>query len=351
MAELFRNLLPEFVQSVDSLRILFSWIHKQFTSILARVSYEIAIRTGQLSTIANLADTWFSGRFGNDSAGTKKVLVIADEHVLEPHAASVTASFEAAGWLTRAATLKSGEGTKCLQVMSDLYDTLVEMQADRRTLVVAVGGGVTGDTAGFAAASYARGIPFLQVPTTLLAQVDSSVGGKTGINHPKGKNLIGAFHQPIGVLIDTQTLSTLPEREYRSGLAEVVKYGVILDENFFNYLEANVAGMNDRDDAVLRHIVARSCQLKADVVEKDEYETTGLRAVPQLRSYVRSRVRSVVGLWGTAARRSRFDGNDLRKPSRRATGVDRRGCHQASGVAACTARAADVTARVCRILG
>jgi len=143
-----------------------------------------------------------------------------------------------------------------------LYDRLVEMQADRQTIVVAVGGGVVGDLAGFVAATYVRGLPFVQVPTTLLAQVDSSVGGKVGINHSKGKNLIGAFHQPLGVFLDTGVLDTLPVRDYRSGLAEVVKYGVILDGEFFEYLEANVAGSTLRSPEVLRHVVARSCRLE-----------------------------------------------------------------------------------------
>jgi 3-dehydroquinate synthase len=145
--------------------------------------------------------------------------------------------------------------------------------------VVAVGGGVVGDLAGFAAASYARGLSFFQVPTTLLAQVDSSVGGKVGINLPGAKNMVGAFWQPHGVLLDTGVLKTLPAREYRAGLAEVVKYGVILDADFFAYLEANIAGLNERAPDVMVEIVTRSCQLKADVVEQDEREETGLRAV------------------------------------------------------------------------
>jgi len=144
---------------------------------------------------------------------------------------------------------------------------------------VAGGGGAGGDWAGFVAATYARGVRFLQVPTTLLAQVDSSVGGKVGINLPAAKNMVGAFLQPMGVLIDTATLETLPEREYRAGLGEVVKYGVILDGEFFSYLEANVAGLNAHDHEVLREVIARCCRLKADVVEKDEREETGLRAV------------------------------------------------------------------------
>jgi 3-dehydroquinate synthase len=152
------------------------------------------------------------------------------------------------------------------------------MQADRQTLVVAVGGGVVGDVAGFLAATYARGLPFVQVPTTLLADVDSSVGGKVGINHPRAKNLIGAFHQPLGVFIDTALLKTLPDREYASGLAEVIKYGVILDAEFFSFLETNIEGLKTRNPRVLQHAIERSCRLKADVVEQDEFERTGLRA-------------------------------------------------------------------------
>ena len=138
---------------------------------------------------------------------------------------------------------------------------------------------MVGDAAGFVAATYARGIRLVGVPTTLLAQVDSSVGGKVAVNHPKAKNLIGAFHQPSGVLIDTSTLESLPERDYRSGLAEVIKYGVILDEEFFDFLEENVAGLNGRDRDLLGQVIARCCELKAKVVEQDERETTGVRAV------------------------------------------------------------------------
>src|SRR5205807_6835127 len=134
----------------------------------------------------------------------------------------------------------SGEGQKSLEVARELYDALIDLPADRRTLVVAVGGGVIGDLAGFVAATYARGLPLLMVPTTLLAMVDSSVGGKVAVNHPRAKNMIGVFHQPIGVWIDTGTLETLADREYRSGLAEVVKYGVILDAELFRFLEHNV---------------------------------------------------------------------------------------------------------------
>jgi 3-dehydroquinate synthase len=204
--------------------------------------------------------------------------LVTDEHVAE-HADAVADALAAVGFQTTTAVLPPGESHKSLEMASFLYDQLAEARADRKTAVVPVGGGVVGDLAGFVAATFARGLPLLMVPTTLLAMVDSSVGGKVGVNHPKAKNLIGAFHQPAGVWIDTAFLDTLPEREYRSGLAEVVKYGVILDADFFAYLEANADAVLHRDPAAVRHVVARSCQLKADVVEKDEREETGLRAV------------------------------------------------------------------------
>src|SRR5207245_3055283 len=176
-------------------------------------------------------------------------------------------------------TRPSGEGQKSLEVARELYDALIDLPADRRTLVVAVGGGVIGDLAGFVASTYARGLPLLMAPTTLLAMGDSSVGGKVAVNHPRAKNLIGTFHQPAGVWIDTAVLATLPPREYRSGLAEVVKYGVILDAEFFAYLEESAEAILARNPSALEHIVARSCQLKADVVEQDEREEIRLRAV------------------------------------------------------------------------
>jgi 3-dehydroquinate synthase len=160
-----------------------------------------------------------------------------------------------------------------------LWERLLQHKTDRKSVVVAIGGGVIGDLAGFVAATYARGLAFVQVPTTLLAHVDSSVGGKVGVNLPAAKNMVGAFWQPLGVLIDTAVLDTLPDREYRAGLAEVIKYGVILDGEFFTYLEEHADDLNARRPDVLRHVIARCCRLKADVVEQDERETTGLRAV------------------------------------------------------------------------
>jgi 3-dehydroquinate synthase len=172
-----------------------------------------------------------------------------------------------------------GESSKSVEMANTLWQGLLELGADRKTVVVAVGGGMIGDLAGFVAATFARGLPFVQVPTTLLAQVDSSVGGKVGVNLPGAKNMVGAFWQPRGVLIDTAVLGTLGEREYRSGLAEVVKYGMILDADFFAYLEGHVDALNRRDHDSLRHVILRSCELKAQVVAADEREETGQRAV------------------------------------------------------------------------
>jgi 3-dehydroquinate synthase len=174
--------------------------------------------------------------------------------------------------------LPDGEEFKTWEYLNRIFDGLLAAKCDRKTTVVALGGGVIGDMAGFAASCYMRGVPFVQVPTTLLAQVDSSVGGKTGINHPLGKNMIGAFYQPRAVLADTSTLDTLPPRELSAGLAEVIKHGAILDAAFFDWIEQNIGKLVARDPDALAHAVARSCEIKADVVRKDERES-GLRAV------------------------------------------------------------------------
>lgn len=240
---------------------------------LAHRSYDIEIGHGLLGETAARCSDWLALQV----PGT--ALVVTDANLTGSHAAAVTGSLRDSGWQVGEQVLEAGEASKSLQVAQTLYDALVDLPADRNSAVVAVGGGVVGDVAGFIAATYARGIRYVQVPTTLLAQVDSSVGGKVAVNHPQAKNLIGAFHQPSGVLIDTATLETLPERDYRSGLAEVIKYGVILDEEFFGYLEEHVEDLNQRDPEVLADVVTRCCQLKACVVEQDERETTGLRAV------------------------------------------------------------------------
>jgi 3-dehydroquinate synthase len=232
-------------------------------------SYDIAITS---------ADRAGLGSFVRQRARGEQAFLISDEHV-GPHAAAVADALAGAGFRVQTTVLPAGETQKALGVASHLYDCLAEAQADRRTLVTAVGGGVIGDLAGFVAATYNRGLPLFMVPTTLLAMVDSSVGGKVAVNHPRGKNLIGSFHQPVAVWIDTAFLDTLPDREYRSGLAEVVKYGVILDAEFFTYLEDHADAILRRDPEAVRHVVARSCSLKADVVQRDEREETGLRVV------------------------------------------------------------------------
>lgn len=175
-------------------------------------------------------------------------------------------------------TLPDGEAFKTLETMSGVLDKLVSIGANRDTTLIALGGGVVGDITGFAAACYMRGVAFIQVPTTLLAQVDSSVGGKTGVNHALGKNLIGAFHQPRIVLIDTATLDTLPDRELSAGLAEVIKAGAIADADFFGWLEHNMAALLARDASAVAHAVQRSCEIKAAVVAEDEREA-GRRAI------------------------------------------------------------------------
>ena len=177
--------------------------------------------------------------------------------------------------------LPDGEAYKTLETLNLIFDAMLGAQLDRRTVIVALGGGVIGDMAGFAAAVYQRGVRFVQVPTTLLSQVDSSVGGKTAVNHPLGKNMIGAFYQPIAVEIDTSVLNTLPDREMSAGLAEVIKYGLILDPEFFEWCEKNVAGLRARDPELLALAIRRSCEFKAWVVSKDERET-GLRAILNL---------------------------------------------------------------------
>ncbi len=237
---------------------------------LAERSYDIQIGAGTLAE---------AGRFLAERAKVTHVVLITDEHVRQPHAMRVAESFGEQEIEVDVISVEPGETSKSIDAAAGLWQGLLELGADRKTVVVAVGGGVVGDLAGFIAATYARGLRFLQMPTSLLAQVDSSVGGKVGIDLPAAKNMVGAFLQPLGVLIDTDVLATLPDNEYRAGLAEVVKYGVILDADFFQYLETNADALNRRDRDALVHVVGRCCRLKADVVERDEREESGLRAV------------------------------------------------------------------------
>jgi 3-dehydroquinate synthase len=210
-----------------------------------------------------------------------RVAIVSDETVWRLHGARLTASLEAAGLAAPSIVVPPGEQTKSFEGLADVSDRLLALELDRGDLIVAFGGGVVGDLAGFAAAIYKRGVDFVQIPTTLLAQVDSSVGGKTAIDTPRGKNLIGAFHQPRLVLADLDVLGTLSDREMRAGYAEVIKYGLLGDRAFFEWLEANAAAVLAREPAALSHAVARSVEMKAEIVAEDEKEA-GRRALLNL---------------------------------------------------------------------
>ncbi len=207
-----------------------------------------------------------------------KVAIVTNTTIAPLYLAQLEATVSALGKQIIAIVLPDGEEYKNWSSLMLIFDALLANKADRKTTLIALGGGVIGDLTGYAAASYMRGIPFVQVPTTLLAQVDSSVGGKTGINHPLGKNMIGAFYQPRAVLADTVTLETLPARELAAGLAEVIKHGAIIDAAFFSWIEHNMGALLARDKAALAYAISRSCEIKADVVRQDEREG-GLRAI------------------------------------------------------------------------
>ncbi|RCS53929.1 3-dehydroquinate synthase [Bremerella cremea] len=233
-------------------------------------SYDISIGNGNLAEV---------GRWVTSLRKVTHVVLISDGNVAKYYQQPVEDAIAAEGIRVTSLGVPAGEQSKSVPTAQSLWEAALADRVDRKSTVVALGGGVVGDLAGFVAATMTRGLDFFQIPTSLLAQVDSSVGGKVGINLPSAKNIVGAFWQPKGVLIDTAVLKTLPRREYLSGLAEVIKYGVILDADFFAYLEANVQPMLNRDPAVLQKIIARSCELKAQVVAEDETETTGLRAI------------------------------------------------------------------------
>jgi len=232
-------------------------------------SYPIHIGTGLVTDRGLLERSIAAGQ----------ILIVTDANVAPLYLAGLRDAL--APREARALVLPAGEQHKTLATLERIFDTLVDEGFHRDACIVALGGGVVGDVAGFAAACYQRGIDFLQIPTTLLAQVDSSVGGKTAVNHPRAKNMIGAFYQPTAVIADTQTLRTLPARQLAAGLAEVVKYGLILDAEFFAWLETHAEGALALDPEALRHIVRRCCELKAIVVAEDEREH-GRRALLNL---------------------------------------------------------------------
>lgn len=235
---------------------------------LGERSYPITIGHGLLSD-SSLLTHHVAGR---------RAAIVTDDKVGPLYLAQVRGQLEDAGRQVTGIVLPGGEETKTWASLMKVFDVLLTEKCDRRTTMIALGGGVIGDLTGFAAATYMRGVPFVQIPTTLLAQVDSSVGGKTGINHPLGKNMIGAFYQPQAVIADTATLHTLPARELSAGLAEVIKHGAITDAPFFDWIEANIGRLMARDHAALAYAIQRSCEIKADVVRQDERED-GLRAI------------------------------------------------------------------------
>ena len=211
----------------------------------------------------------------------KQVAIVTNTTVAPLYLESVKQGLESLGVSVIPIILPDGEEYKNAETLNQIYDVLLLNRCERKTTLIALGGGVIGDLTGFAAATYLRGVPFIQIPTTLLAQVDSSVGGKTGINHPRGKNMIGAFYQPLLVLADTSTLNTLPDQELSAGLAEVIKYGLIRDPEFFAWLEQNMHKLLARDPDALAYAIYRSCQNKAEVVAADEKES-GQRALLNL---------------------------------------------------------------------
>jgi 3-dehydroquinate synthase len=212
----------------------------------------------------------------------KRAALITDTTVAPLYLEKVTRALHASGVAVTPVVIPAGEQHKNWHTLNAVFDALILNRCERKTTLIALGGGVIGDLTGFAAASYLRGVPFIQIPTTLLAQVDSSVGGKTAINHPRGKNMIGAFYQPLAVIADTDTLNTLPGREVSAGLAEIIKYGLIRDVPFFKWLEDNIEALVARDAAALAYAVQRSCENKAEVVVADEREELGERALLNL---------------------------------------------------------------------
>lgn len=211
----------------------------------------------------------------------KRVAIVTNTTVAPYYLDKLQAALAKHGVVSTAIILPDGEDYKNWQTLNLIFDALLEQRCERKTTLIALGGGVIGDLTGFAAATYLRGVPFIQIPTTLLAQVDSSVGGKTGINHPLGKNMIGAFYQPRLVLADSATLNTLPDRELRAGIAEVIKYGLIRDAQFFAWLEQNMTKLIAREVDILSKAICRSCEIKAEIVAADEHEG-GVRALLNL---------------------------------------------------------------------
>ena len=236
---------------------------------LGNRSYGIVIGSG-------LADDIVS--FVRAAGYSARGMIVTDTNIAPLYAAQTAELLARAGVEAEVVSVPAGESAKSLTQANELFTRAIEMGLDRKSPIIALGGGVVGDLAGFVAATYMRGVPFIQLPTSLLAQVDSSVGGKVAVNHPLGKNLIGAFHQPDAVFMDLDVLKTLPAREIATGLGEIIKYGIICDADFFAWLEEQCADVLDLEPAATMHMIARSCAIKADVVRQDEREG-GLRRI------------------------------------------------------------------------
>ncbi|MCP4097077.1 MAG: 3-dehydroquinate synthase [Planctomycetaceae bacterium] len=242
----------------------------QVTVNLASRSYSIEIKPGLLNQLSKALGSFVSN---------EHVILVTDSNVAELYLESVVSQISEIAQRVDVICVNPGEESKSIPVCNELWQQMVDFNTDRQSVVVALGGGVVGDLAGFLAASFARGIRFIQIPTTLLAQVDSSVGGKVGVNLPSAKNMVGAFWQPEVVLIDPLVLETLDEANFRAGLAEVIKYGLIMDVDFFASLESSADLIGQREPEVLTRCIARCCQCKAAIVEEDERETSGRRAI------------------------------------------------------------------------
>ncbi len=233
-------------------------------------SYQIHIGSGLLSQLDQLCGTFTADRH---------VLIISDSKVAPIYLSKAKEAFAPIAARINSIVVPEGESSKNLSQCDQLWQQMIELPSDRQTIVVALGGGVVGDLAGFVAAGFARGVDFIQIPTSLLAQVDSSVGGKTGVNLPQAKNMVGAFWQPKTVIIDIDVLNTLDDRNYRAGLAEVIKYGLIMDASLFSRIEEKMDSILARDSELVTELIQRCCQCKADVVTEDETETSGRRAI------------------------------------------------------------------------
>jgi 3-dehydroquinate synthase len=226
-------------------------------------SYDVLVQTGGLNGL---------GLWVKSFSLNNRILVVADTNTANLFGQAAIENLQAAGFVAVLAIVPAGESAKSIDQADCLYEQAIQSGLDRNSPILALGGGVVGDLSGFVAATFLRGVPFLQVPTTLLSQVDSSVGGKVAVNHRLGKNLIGAFYQPMGVMIDPQTLNSLPEREFASGMAEVIKYGLIADADFLSTLSMDMVAVRERAPAFLARLIAHCCKMKAAVVERDEQD-------------------------------------------------------------------------------